>query len=140
VITFLARQADKQFSHEIGIRLVRLFAEKSAQVVRNEEFEYREPRSFDFSVATVATPDLHLRFVRVRGEFSVDISPPTAPRKWEALDSALVWLDIQQGVEAKPSVSTWNYGSEWRSLDWAAIDHFLVTNWDRLKAAACLRG
>ena len=77
----LARRADKKMGEDIRHHLMRLFAEHSAPLVPNDESEYRESRSFDYAVATVATPDLELRFVRVRGELSVDISLPGPHRK-----------------------------------------------------------
>jgi len=137
--SLFARRADKKLGEDVPNRLVRLFAEHSAQVVPNEESEYREPRSFDFAVATIATPDLDLRFVRMRGEFSVDISVPNPHRKWDALDSALLWLDMQRGLRTTSDIPNWGYGLEWDSLDWWSIDRFLVENWDRLKEAASAR-
>jgi hypothetical protein len=136
---FLARRDDKKLGEDLRNNLVRLFAEHSAQVVQNEESEYREPRSFDCAVATVTTPDLHLRFVRVRGQFSIDISTASPHRRWDSLDSALLWLDMQQGIQARSDIPDWGYGFDWNSLDWDLIDHFLVDNWDRLKAAASAR-
>jgi hypothetical protein len=76
VAGFLARWDDKRLGEGLRNNLVRLFAEHTAQVGQNKESEYREPRSFDYAVATVTTPDLHLRFVRVRGQFEIDISAP----------------------------------------------------------------
>jgi hypothetical protein len=73
---FFARCADKRLGEDLQGNLVRLFAERSAQVVQNDEIEYSRPRSFDYAVATVATPDLDLRFVRVREQFEVEISGP----------------------------------------------------------------
>ena len=133
---FFARRTDKKFAQDIRNNLWRLFAEHSAQVVRNEESEYREPRSFDYAVATVATPDLHLRFVRVRGQFEIHIATPSPHRRWDSLDSALLWLDMQQDAQTRSEVPNWGYGFDWHSLDWHSIDHFLIQNWDRLKAAA----
>lgn len=137
--SFLARRADKKLGEDVHNNLVRLFTDHSAQVVQNDESEYREPRSFDYAVATVATPDLDLRFVRVRGQFSVDISVPSPHRKWDALDSALLWLDTQQGIQTRSDIPNWGYGFDWDGLDWSSIDRFLVENWERLKAAASAR-
>jgi len=101
--------------------------------VQNDESEYRGPRSFDYAVATVATPDLDLRFVRVRGQFEVEISVPSPHRRWDSLDSALLWLDMQQGIQTGSDIPNWGYGFDWDSLDWWSIDRFLVENWERLK-------
>jgi hypothetical protein len=136
VARFLARRADKKLGEDLCTNLTRLFTEHLAQVVQNDESEYREPRSFDHAVATVATPDVRLRFARVRGQFEVDISVPGLHGKWDALDSALLWLDMQQGVKTATDIPSWGYGFDWASLDWWSVDQFLVGNWDRLKAAA----
>jgi len=136
--SFLARRADKKLGEDVRNNLLRLFTEHCAQVVQNDESEYREPRSFDYAVATVATQDLDLRFVRVRGQFSVDISVPSPHRKWDALDSALLWLDTQRGIQTTSDIPNWGYGFDWGTLDWWSIDQFLVGNWDRLKAAASI--
>jgi len=137
--TVLARRADKNFGDDVRNNLRRLFTEHSARVVQNDESEYCESRSFDYAVATVETGDLDLRLVRVRGQFEVDISLPVPQRKWDALDSALLWLDMQRGVETASGIPNWGYGFDWGSLDWRSIDQFLVDNWDRMKAAASTR-
>ncbi len=136
IADFLVRRDDKKFGDDLRNNLTRVFGGHSAQVVPNEESEYRESRSFDYAVATVATPDLLLRFVRVRGQFSIDISPPDPHRRWDSLDSALLWLDMQQGIQERSDIPGWGYGFDWNSLDWNSIDRFLVDNWDRFKAAA----
>jgi hypothetical protein len=131
-----ARIADGKLGRDIQNNLPRLFNVHSARLVRNDESEYSDPRSFDYAIATVATPDLQLRFVRVRGEFSVDVALPGEPRKWESLDSTLTWLDIRRGTSVKAALPNWDYGFDWRSLDWASVDGFLVENWEHMKAAA----
>jgi len=137
--SFLARRADKKLGEDLRGHLARLFAEHSAQVDENDELEYLEPkRSFDYAVATVTTPDLDLRFVRVRGQFDLWISTPGPHRRWDALDSALLWLDMQRGVETKSDIPGWGY-VDWRAINWASIDEFLIENWGRLKAAANAR-
>ena len=130
----LARRADKQLAKDVRNNLIDLFSEHAAKVVPNDEFVY--PRNFDHAVATVVTTDIHLRFVRARGEFSIDLALPDAPHKWESLDSALGWLEIQRGIRPTPDYPSWAYGFNWSELNWYAIDHFLSGNWDLLKEAA----
>jgi len=72
----------------------------------------------------------------VRGEFSIYISLPGPHRRWDSLDSALLWINMQQGIQIRSHLPSWGYGADWNSLDWNSIDHFLVDTWDRLKAAA----
>ena len=93
---------------------------------------------FDYAVATVATSDLDMRFERVRGQFDISISVPNM-RRWDALDSALLWLDMQCGNQGKTELPQWGYEFDWRTLDWSSVDQFIVENWDRLKAAAGAR-
>jgi hypothetical protein len=136
--TLFARQADKRMGEDVRANLLRLFNERSAQILENGALEYNAPRYFDYAVATVGTPDLDLRVIRVRGDFSIDISIP-GHRRWDALVSALLWLDMQSGVKTKSEIPNWTYGFDWASLDWWSIDQFLCENWDRLKAAAGAR-
>jgi len=133
---FLERRADKKLGEDVRNNLVRLFTQHSARVVQNDKSEYRESRSFDYAVATVSTSDLNLRFVRVRGEFAVDISIPNSHPTWDSLDSALLWLDMKRGFETKLEIPTSQYGLDWASLDWLSIDQFLVEKWELLKSAA----
>jgi hypothetical protein len=136
----LARRADKRLAQDIRNNLVLLFKDHAAQIAPNDNGEYREGRSFDYAVATIVTEDIHLRFFRVRGEFSADIALPCLPHKWEPLDSTLTWLGMQQGVKLTQDLPNWTYGFDWTSLDWRAIDQFLAAHWDHLKAAASTRG
>jgi len=137
----LARRADERLADDIRNNLVLLFKDHAAQIVANDKGEYRDDRSFDYAVATVVTEDIHLRFFRVRGEFSVDIALPCLRHKWESLDSALTWLDMQQGnVKPTQDLPNWTYGFNWSDVDWAAIDRFLASHWDHLKVAASARG
>jgi hypothetical protein len=129
-----AKRADKHLADDIRNNLVLLFVDHAAQVAPNDESEYRDPRQFDFAVAAIVTGQLHFRFVRVRGEFSVYIAVPGVPRKWESLDSALTWLETKQGIRT-PDFPICGHGAK---LDWEAIDHFLAGNWDLIQAAANL--
>ena len=138
--TLLARRADRRLAQDIRNNLDLLFKDHGAQVVPNDTSEYRDARSFDYAVATIVTEDIHLRFFRVRGEFSADLALPLLPHKWEPLDSALTWLKMRQGVNLKQDLPNWSYGFDWSSLDWRAIDRFLADHWDDLKAAASTRG
>jgi len=136
----LARHADKRLAQDIRKHLVLLFNDHAAQIFPNDQGEYRDRRTFDYAVATIVTEDIHLRFFRVRGEFSADISSPCLPHKWESLDSTLTWLEMQQGVKLTQDLPNWTYGFDWSSLDWRAIDQFLAAHWEHLKAATSSRG
>jgi hypothetical protein len=131
-----ARLADGKLGKEVEKHLPRLYTEHSARLVRNDDREYSEPRPFDRAVATVATADLELRFVRVRGELSIEIAVPGEHRKWQALDSALAWFDAQRGTKSNPILPNWGYEIDGSSFDWPCIDRFLSDNWKRMNAAA----
>lgn len=131
-----ARLADSKLSKEVEANLPLLFAEHDARLVRNDDREYSAPRSFDHAVATVATADLELRFVRVRGELSIDIAAPGERRKWQALDSALAWLDIQSRTKSHAVLPSWGYGADGIAFDWPCVDRFFAANWERITAAA----
>jgi hypothetical protein len=133
VSPLVARLADRKFGKEIENRLRRLATERSARLVRNDDCEYAERRSFDYAVATVATPDMNLRFVRVRGELSIDIAIPEERSRWQSLDSALAWLDAQHGAASNPILPNWLDGG---AVDWQVLDRFLADSWERIKAAA----
>jgi hypothetical protein len=110
-----ARMADSRFGKELQDNLPLLFTGRSGRLAGNHPSEYAEPRAFDHAVATVVTPDLQLRFVRVRGEFSIHIAAPGEHPKWEPLDTALLWS---------------------QNFDWSSVASFLNDNWDHMKAAA----
>jgi hypothetical protein len=120
----LARRADRRFGSDLQNNLILLFTEKGAQIVPNEASDYWEPRQFGLEVATVATPELYLRFVRVRGEFSASIALPAEKPRWEGIGSALVWLDMQERRTSE--LPKWDCGLG-TDPDWAAVDHFWWT-------------
>lgn len=111
-----ARLADGKLGKEIEENLPRLFAERSARLVPNDDGEYSAPRAFDHAVATVVTPEMKLRFVRVPGEFSIAVSV------------AGEWV----GVDSVPGAPRWTNAG----LDWADVDRFLADGWERLKTVA----
>ena len=75
----------------------------------------------------------------MRGQFEIDVALPDARPRWDSLDAALLWLDMQRGIKTRSDIPGWGYGFDWNSLDWDSIDRFLFENWDRLKAAASAR-
>ena len=106
----LNEREDRIFAAELPDLLPLLFIEHSAKPIPNERNDDRGRRSFDYAIAAVATPDLLLRFIRVRGEIGVHTSPPNGPRKWDELDLPL-------GCH-----------------DWSSIDIYLSSNWKTITA------
>jgi hypothetical protein len=130
-----ARLADGKLGKEIEQNLPLLFIDRAARVAGNEDRDYAAPRAFDHAIATVCTPGLDLRFVRMRGELAIEIAVPGEPRTWQALDSALAWSDAQRGIHSQP-VPNWGPSLDGSGFDWPAIDRFFVDNWERMHAAA----
>jgi hypothetical protein len=90
-----AKLADAKLGKDLEANPPRLFAERSARLLPNADSEYAEPRAFGYGVATVATPELLLRFVRTPEEFSVQISAPGAAPDWKPLDcSTADWATL----------------------------------------------
>ena len=102
---FFSRRDDRKFGEDLRSNLIRLFSEHSARVVSNDDFEYRGKRSFDYAVANVSTPDLDLRFVRVRGQFEVYISIPNM-RRWDSLTPRCSGSICSAVFVGKPSCQT----------------------------------
>ena len=102
------QRADRKFSEELPDPLPLLFIEHAAETIPNERDDHWGRRSFDYAIAAVTTPELLLRFIRVRGQIDVYVSPPNGPRKWDELDLPL-------GCQ-----------------DWSSIDSYLSGNWKAL--------
>jgi hypothetical protein len=76
-----AREGERRFAEEIGKHLSFLFTEYGAKFIANEDTPF--PPGFDGAYATVAVGNLHLRFVRGRGDFDVSVASAFAPNYWE---------------------------------------------------------
>lgn len=72
-----AREGERRFAEEIGKHLSFLFTEYGAKFIANEDTPF--PPGFDGAYATVAVGNLHLRFVRGRGDFDVSVASAFAP-------------------------------------------------------------
>jgi hypothetical protein len=77
----VAGQNEQRFAEDIREYLSFLFTEHGAKVIPNEGRPF--PPSFDGAYVTVAIQNLHLRFARGRGEFSVAVASAFAPNHWE---------------------------------------------------------
>lgn len=53
----------------------------------------KHPRPFDYAVAIVVLDELSLRFIRGRGEFTVQVARNCAPGSWEELPLVLSIID-----------------------------------------------
>lgn len=77
----LARQHEQRFAEDIRANLSFLFSEHAAEIIPNEGTPFPPP--FDGAYVTVAVGNLLLRFVRGRGDFSVEVASSFAPQDWE---------------------------------------------------------
>jgi hypothetical protein len=76
-----ARQNEQRFAEDICTHLTFLFSEQGAKIIPNVGTPF--PPSFDGAYVTVAVGNLHLRFIRGRGDFSVRVASAFAPNDWE---------------------------------------------------------
>jgi hypothetical protein len=88
----MARQNEQRFADDIRQHLGLLFTQYGAQIIPNEGTPFPPP--FDGAYVTVAVGNLHLRFVRGRGDFNVGVASAFAPDHWE--DFRLVADGISQ--------------------------------------------
>lgn len=94
----MARQNEQRFAEDVRTHLAFLFSEHGAKVTPNEGVPF--PPSFGGAYVTVAVGNLHLRFVRGRGDFSVKVASAFEPNDWE--DFQLVADGIGQWDTSKP--------------------------------------
>ena len=88
----LARRNEQRFADDIRTYLPFLFSEHEAKIIPNEGVPF--PPSFDGAYVTIAVGNLHLRFIRGRGDFSVRVASAFSPNDWE--DFRLVADGISQ--------------------------------------------
>lgn len=94
----LARESERHFAEDIRKHLAFLFAERGAEIIPNEGTPFPPP--MDGAYVTVAVGNLHLRFVRGRGDFSVGVASAFAPNQWE--DFRLVAEGVSQWQALQP--------------------------------------
>lgn len=112
----LARQHEQRFAEDIRANLSFLFSEHAAEIIPNEGTPFPPP--FDGAYVTVAVGNLLLRFVRGRGDFSVEVASSFAPQDWEdfrlVADGISKWdirnLDLST-TRSKPSRAFFNRAS-----------------------------
>jgi len=100
----VSKKNDERLANEVKQHLPFLFREKRARIVPNDD--YRVERVFDLSVVTVAIEDFWIRFIRVRGEFNVEVSSPQPPHRWEDLSGALENAALREGATLNGVVAT----------------------------------
>ena len=93
-----ARQNEQRFAEDIRTHLAFLFSEQGAKIIPNVGTPF--PPSFDGAYVTIAVGNLHLRFIRGRGDFSVRVASAFAPNDWE--DFRLVADGISQWRVSQP--------------------------------------
>ena len=123
----VSRKLDAALAKAIRENLGFLFTEKNARIVPSDD--YRVTRAFDLSVVTVATDDLHVRFITVRGEFDVEVSSPQLPYHWEDLSSPIESAKLSEGADLNELVATRRSRSYSFYVD---VEKLLRSHWDLL--------
>lgn len=100
----VSKKNDERLANEIKQNLPFLFSEKTGRIVPSDD--YRVKRAFDLSVVTVATEDFWIRFIRVRGEFNVEVASTQFPHRWEDLSGALENAEMREGATLNGVVAT----------------------------------
>jgi hypothetical protein len=126
---FLWRRGDKRLANEVKQNLPLLFNEKKGQIVPNDD--YRVPRAFDLAVVTVCTQDFLIRFIRVRGEFNVQVASTKPPHRWEDLSAALENVELQEGATLNGVVAT---RSSRAYSSFEDVEQLLRTRWPVLQS------
>ena len=113
----LARVDNRRLADDVKQNVPVLFADNvGGRIVPSET---PLPRSFDFAVATVSTPDFLIRFTRVRGELDVRVASTRPPHKWEDLSVVFKNSEFQESTNR----SSYAYSSL------ADVERLLMTYW-----------
>ena len=123
-----SKRSDEQLANEVKKNLPFLFSEKRAQIVPSDD--YRVQRAFDLAVVTVATEDFWVRFVRVRGQFEVEVASSQLPHRWEDLSGALESAALEEGATLNDVVATRRLRAY---TSFADVEHLLRTHWPVLR-------
>jgi hypothetical protein len=124
----LWRRGDKRLANEIKQNLAFLFCELEGRIVPSDD--YGVPRAFDLAVVTVSTQDFLIRFVRVRGEFNVQVASTKPPHRWEDLSAALENAELREGATLNGVVAT---RSSRAYSSFADVKRLLRTRWADLQ-------
>ncbi len=98
---FEKRASDRlrqQFAKEIQESVPSLFSDFGARVVPNLE-EYSP--AFDYAAVTVTVDGILLLFIRGRGEFKVEVTPPEKPTAWREVATVVRNSDLPGNPDRK---------------------------------------
>lgn len=123
-----SRKLDAALAKEIDQRLEFLFTQKNARVLPSDEHQVK--RMFDLALVTVATDDLHVRFITVHSHFTVEVASPRMPHQWEDLSSALENAELSEGATLKNVVAARRSHSYSFFMD---VERLLRSHWSLLK-------
>jgi hypothetical protein len=100
----VAKRYDERLANDVRQNLPFLFTEKCGQIVPSDDYHIQ--RAFDLAVVTVATQDVWIRFIQVRGEFNVEVASTQPPHRWEDLSGALENAEMRRGATLNDVVKT----------------------------------
>jgi len=86
-----SHSSEEQLRQKIRENLSFLFDEYGARIESDQTLPH--PRPFDYAVVITSIQGLAFRFIRGRGEFTVQVSPTRIPLVWEDLTLVLNIID-----------------------------------------------
>jgi hypothetical protein len=125
----LSKKNGERFANEVKHDLQFLFSEKAARIVPTDD--YRVQRAFDRSVVTVATDAFWIRFIRLRGDFNVEVASAKLPHRWEDLSGALENAEMREGATLNDVVATRQSRAYSTITD---VERLLRNRWETLRA------
>jgi hypothetical protein len=87
----MSREADKNLGDEILSELRFLFDSFGGNL--SDDMTIKHPRPFDYALKIVTLHGFSLRFIRGRGELTVQIATEFAPATWDDLATVLNLID-----------------------------------------------
>jgi hypothetical protein len=105
---------EDNFKKDLRAKVPALFSEFNGKFVPNDR---KYPRAFDYVVVSISVQGMVLRFIRGRGEFTVDVAPEASPTAWR---------EVSEVVRRSPQFSESNGVAEYWTLN--SFGRFLDAN------------
>jgi hypothetical protein len=122
------RKLDAALVKDIDHRLKFLFTQRNARILPSDEHQVK--RVFGLALVTVATDDLHIRFITVHSHFTVEVGSTRLPHRWEDLSSALENAELSEGAGLNAVVAARRSHSYSFYMD---VERLLRSHWSLLR-------
>jgi len=106
------RKDEENFKKDLQAKVPNLFTKLGGKFVPNDR-EY--PRAFDNVAVSVSVQGIVFRFIRGRGDFTVDVAPESSPGAWR--EASEVVRSSPKSSESKGVAGCWNLNGFGRFLD-----------------------